>query len=263
MQWSDAIQEQIETIKPVKQSPEIIQRIMGLIDLTSLNDSDTEASVSAFMQKAQTQYGHVAGVCVYPQFMRLVADALAGTPIKAATVANFPEGATPLDSVLLEIGRALEDGAQEIDVVFPYQRYLAGERKYAHTFVETCKAACGSATLKVILETGALNDPAIIADASFDVIAAGADFIKTSTGKINPGATLEAAATMLLVIKHMSAQLNRPVGFKASGGIKDIQQATQYIQLADQIMGVKWVNPGTFRIGASRLMDELIAAMPG
>lgn len=164
--------------------------------------------------------------------------------------------------MLLEIGRALEDGAQEIDVVFPYERYLAGERQYAQTFVSTCKAACGSAALKVILETGALSDVTLIADAGYDVLAAGADFVKTSTGKINEGATLEAAATLLLVVKHISSQLHRPVGVKVSGGIRKIEDAIAYVELADSIMGREWVTPATFRIGASKLVDEISNKLP-
>ncbi|MEQ1790288.1 MAG: hypothetical protein ABL857_07585, partial [Rickettsiales bacterium] len=155
-----------------------------------------------------------------------------------------------------------QDGAQEIDVVFPYSRYLAGETQYAHTFVSSCKAACGDAmTLKVILETGALNDIAIIADACFETLAAGADFVKTSTGKIAEGATLEAAATLLLVIRHMLPQLKHNVGLKISGGIRELQQAAQYIELADRIMGREWVTPDTFRIGASKLVDEIVKEM--
>jgi len=231
-----------------------------LLDYTSLNDDDTDASVAAFFEKAQTPFGYVAAVCVYPRFVSLAATQFADLPVKVATVANFPEGADKLESVLIEIGRALENGAQEIDVVFPYTRYLAGERKYAHTFVEACKDVCGDdVLLKVILETGALGETTIIADACYDVLAAGADFVKTSTGKIATGATLEAAATMLLVIRHIQPQLKHTVGFKAAGGIRSLEQAAQYIELADQIMGRDWVTADTFRIGASKLVDTLSA----
>jgi deoxyribose-phosphate aldolase len=258
MHWSEAINEHIQTLKPVEVTPALMQRILPLIDLTSLNETDTEESIAVFCEKAKSPFGHVAAVCVYPKFIRLVATEFAGTPIKAATVVNFPEGSAPLESVLIEISRALQDGAQEIDVVFPYSRYLAGERQYAHTFVESCKAACGdNVLLKVILETGALGDPAIIADAAYDALSAGADFVKTSTGKISEGATLEAAATLLLVIRHASSQLRREIGLKVSGGIKNLQQAAQYIELADQIMGRDWVTKDTFRIGASKLVDEI------
>jgi deoxyribose-phosphate aldolase len=262
MYWSDAIKEQIRALSPVKTSPALIQRIIGLVDLTSLNSTDTQESIAEFCQKAQTPFGSVAAVCVYPQFARLVAAQFSGTPVKVATVANFPGGESSLESVMIEISRALQDGVEEIDVVFPYHRYLAGERQYAQTFVAACKAACGeNVTLKVILETGALIDPAIIADASLDALTSGADFIKTSTGKIPEGATLEAAAAMLLVIRHATPQLKRRLGLKISGGIREIQQAAQYIELADKIMGRDWVNASTFRIGASKLVDEMMKEM--
>lgn len=246
--------------EPIKIDAPLLQRVFSLIDLTSLNETDSEASIAAFCEKARNTYGHVAAVCVYPPFVRMVAAEFSGSPIKTATVANFPHGDGKTEAVLLEISRALSDGAQEIDVVFPYKRYLAGEKRNAQVFVEVCKAACGDqVTLKVILETGALRTPTIIAEASADVLRAGADFVKTSTGKMTPGATIEAATNILTVIKDMQSQLHRRVGLKVAGGIKEIQQAVEYITLADRIMGRDWVTPTTFRIGASRLVDEMIS----
>jgi deoxyribose-phosphate aldolase len=259
MEWSEAIREQTATLpKTITMDEALIRRVVSLVDFTSLNASDTQASIATFLEKANTPHGPVAAVCVYPPFVRLAAAQLSNTKIKIATVANFPEGLQPLEKVLVEMGSALEDGANEIDVVFPYERYLAGERHYAHTFVEACKAVCGAkVTLKVILETSALNEPTIIADAAYDVLAAGADFVKTSTGKTGEGATLEAAATLLLVIRHIEPQLKHHVGIKVSGGIRDIQTAAQYIALADNIMGRNWVTPQMFRIGASKLIETL------
>jgi len=262
MNWSDAIKEPINALKPVKINAELLQKMLGLLDLTSLNATDTEESIAVFCEKAQTPFGHVAAVCVYPQFIRLAAAQFAGTPIKVATVVNFPAGTDSVESVLLEIGRALQDGTHEIDVVFPYHRYLAGERQQAQYFVSSCKAACGeNVCLKVILETGALNDPTIIADASSDALIAGADFIKTSTGKIPEGATLEAAAIMLLAIQRVGPELKRRIGVKISGGIRGLHQAAQYIELADTIMGRDFLTPTTFRIGASKLLDEIMKEM--
>lgn len=259
MQWSETIKEYLQQLHPVKMTPGVVQRIVELIDLTSLNATDTTASIATFLEKAQTPVGHVAAVCVAPDFVQLAAAELTSTPIKTATVANFPQGSTSLDDVLLEIGRALGDGAQEVDVVFPYERYLAGERQYAQNFVMSCKAACGDdVTLKIILETGVLSDLAIIADASYDALAAGADFIKTSTGKVEEGASLEAVATMLLVAKHVRSQLQRPVGIKVSGGVQEPEQAAQYIELADLILTREQVTANTFRIGASKLLDRLL-----
>ncbi|SRR5579883_448150 len=259
MNWSEVIKEHIDALKPINIDQTLFYKLIPLIDLTSLNDTDTESSIAAFCEKATTPYGQVAAVCVYPQFVRLVADQFAGTPVTTATVANFPQGSESLEATLVEIGQALQEGAQEIDVVFPYHRYLAGEQQYAHQFIVACKAACGEdVLLKVILETGILKDPAIIADASLEAFTAGADFIKTSTGKIAEGATLEAAATMLLAIQHATPQLKRPLGLKISGGIREVSQAAQYLELADYIMGRDWASPKTFRIGTSKLVDEII-----
>src|SRR3990167_1914500 len=259
MQWMKAIDGYIQALKPASITPVMLQRMFSFIDLTSLNENDTEENIISLFEKANTTYGHVAAVCIYPRFIRLAVAQFANTPVKVATVVNFPHGSSSLESVLLEINQALEDGVQEIDMVFPYERYLAGERDYAHHFISASRAACGvSAPLKVILETGALNDPAIIPDASYEAMIAGADFVKTSTGRNAQGASLEAAAVMLLVIKHISAQLKRTVGLKVSGGIRSISQAVQYIQLAEQIMGAEWVMPHTFRIGASQLVNEIL-----
>lgn len=260
MEWSETVKRYVFGLRSVEVNAALVKRVCSLIDLTSLNATDTEASIASFCEKANTPFGHVAAVCVYPKFTRLVADNFSNTSIKTATVANFPSGDNTLEDVLIEINNAIEDGAQEIDVVFPYNRYLAGERHYAQNFVNTCKIACGDdVTLKVILETGALGDITIIADAAYDALSSGANFIKTSTGKMAACATLEAAATMLLVIQHITPQLKHHVGLKVSGGIRTLSQAAQYIELADTIMGRDWVKPSTFRIGASKLMDEIEA----
>ncbi len=261
MQWSDAVDEHVKALKPVTQDLALLQRLYSLIDLTSLNETDTPATIATLCTKAQSTLGHVAAVCIYPPFVSRAATHFSRTPVKIATVVNFPEGASLLETVLAEIHESIQEGAQEIDVVFPYARYLAGEQHYAHQFVQACKLACGdSVLLKVILETGALSDIAIIADAGYTALAAGADFIKTSTGKIPEGASLEAAAAMLLVIKHTEPQVKHRLGFKAAGGIRTIAEAAQYIELADSIMGRDWVTPESFRIGASKLVDEILIA---
>lgn len=259
MDWSEKVASYINALAPATPDVVLARRILPLIDLTSLQDTDTTSSIGFFCEKARNDFGHVAAVCVYPDFIRMVADNFAGTDIRAATVINFPQGDLPLEQVIADINAALTDGAEEIDVVFPYQRYLAGEQQYIRTFVESCKAACGDATLKVILETGILVDLAFIADATYDVLAAGADFVKTSTGKVSVGATLEAAATMLLVIQHIQPKLRHHVGLKISGGVRTLEQAASYLALAEAIMGRDWVSPKTFRIGASQLVDAIAA----
>ena len=189
------VAEAIQSLQSVPITDAVKRRIINLIDLTSLNATDTEVSMATFCKKAKTPLGLVAAICVYPQFVRLMATEFADTSIKIATVANFPQGTESLEEVLAEINRALTDGAQEIDVVFPYTRYLSGNKSYAREFIAACKAACGeNITLKVIIESGALHDLAIIKEVSKEVIIAGANFVKTSTGKIAQGASLEAAA---------------------------------------------------------------------
>lgn len=248
----------LQALKPVEETTANKKRIISLVDLTSLNDTDTEASIATFCTKANTSLGPVAAVCVYPQFVRIVAAQLAGSSVKVATVVNFPEGQDPLNKVLADINGALTDGAQEIDVVFPYTQYLQGKRKLAQQFIGTCKTACGdNVVLKVILETGILQDPHIIAQASHDVLEAGANFVKTSTGKVPQGATLEVAATILKVIRDLRPSLKQRIGIKISGGVREFQQAAQYLQLADQIMGPTWATAETFRIGASKLVDDI------
>lgn len=240
----------------------IAQTMLTLMDLTSLNESDTEASIAALCQKAATPFGHVAAVCVFPPFVKQVAAALNGSAVKVATVANFPRGTGAIDDVISSISKSIRDGAQEIDVVFPYERYLAGDVEYSVDFIKKCKAACGERILlKVILETGAFPDTQMIAAASRDVLLAGADFLKTSTGKMATGATPQAATAMLMAIKEMSAELNRVVGFKVSGGVRTISQASEYIDIATQIMGPDWVTSRTFRLGASQLLDVVLQAL--
>ena len=235
----------------------VAKHIFSLIDLTSLNDQDDEVVINSLCKKAVTQHEHVAAICIYPQFVQYAAQLLIGKSVKIATVANFPFGIDALDQVIESIHFSLKKGADEIDVVFPYQKYLAGEKQFAQDFVSACKKACGEKILKVILETGALKELNFIAEVSELALRAGADFIKTSTGKISVGATLEAAEVMLLAIKQLSVELNRPLGFKASGGVRSPQQAMQYIDLASRIMGTNWVTPMHFRLGASQLAEAL------
>jgi deoxyribose-phosphate aldolase len=236
-----------------------VEQMLALIDLTSLNETDTPSSISLLCQKATTPKGVVAAVCISPAFVKQAAVLLNESPIKIATVANFPHGTNSLNQVLYSIEQSIKDGAHEVDVVFPYSQYLAGEALNIPNFVQSCKSVCGEqALLKVILETGAFSDMEMISDLSREIIKNGADFLKTSTGKISTGATLAAATAMLLAIKEMTPVVNRVVGFKAAGGIRRIEEAVQYVTLAKQIMGAEWVTSRTFRFGASQLLDALV-----
>lgn len=260
MPWSESVAKAISALPVVPVNAVLAKRLYTLLDLTSLNDTDTDASVALFAEKARSALGEVAAVCVYPAFVSPVAAQLAGSPVAIATVVNFPTGDASLETVLIDINHALTRGATEIDVVFPYQRYLAGERAYAQSFVAACKAACGeSVPLKVILETGVLQDLAVIADAAHDAFMNGADFVKTSTGKVPLGASLAATAVMLMVAKQLQPECHRPLGVKVSGGVRSIPDAAAYVALADAVWGREHVTSATFRIGASRLVDELLA----
>lgn len=234
------------------------RRVIALLDLTSLNDDDDNAAIVALCHKAMTPVGPVAAVCVYPRFVALARQTLndlGGQQVAVATVTNFPSGAEPLDKVLADTRQALDAGADEIDVVYPYRALLAGDAASGVELVKACKALCnGRALLKVILETGELADPLLIRRASQDAIAAGADFIKTSTGKVKVNSTAEAAEIMLSCIAVSGAD----VGLKPAGGMKTLPEALVYLWLAERIHGSDWVSPRHLRFGASSLLNDLL-----
>jgi deoxyribose-phosphate aldolase len=231
---------------------------LSLMDLTSLNENDTDEVIHALCQQAKTPEGHPAAVCVYPQFIKVARKTLdeLGLPqVKIATVTNFPDGSSDIERAVRETTAAANDGADEVDVVFPYEALKAGNTECGKNLVSQCKAACGENTkLKVIIESGELKDPALIKQASEISIDAGADFIKTSTGKVAVNATLEAADIMLNVIKDSG----KNVGFKPAGGVRTAEDAAQYLQLAASILGEHWITPDTFRFGASSLLGNLL-----
>ncbi|MFU8797231.1 MAG: deoxyribose-phosphate aldolase [Gammaproteobacteria bacterium] len=224
--------------------------LIKLMDLTNLDERATAETIAHLCKKAVTSFGPVAAICIYPSFLTLARQHLKNIPL--ATVVNFPQGRHDLPIVLSEIEAAILLGADEIDVVIPYHFYLSQERNKVREFLAACRKTC-HVKLKMILETGALHSTEYIAAASNDAIDAGVDFIKTSTGKIPIGATLDAAAVMLATIKSTGSK----TGFKASGGIRHRSQANAYLQLAIDIMGKNWITPDTFRFGASTLLDEL------
>lgn len=233
----------------------LAKTIIPLIDLTSLNEHDHEDTILKLCHSAHTPFGSVAAVCVYPQYVKLVKQTLKDPKIKIAAVSNFPHGNLSIEQVIFEIQHAIHEGANEIDLVMPYQDYLDGKVTDTKVFVAACKELCKKSTiLKVILETGALQNSEIIEHACHDMINAGADFLKTSTGKIAIGATLTAAKIMLTTIRESK----KNIGFKASGGIRTPKQAQDYIKLAQSIMGNTWVTAEHFRLGASSLVQTLI-----
>ena len=234
------------------------QRILSLIDLTNLNDDCTEEDVVELCSRAQGEFGNTAAVCVWPRFVNLCASILRGTSIKVATVVNFPHGGTDVADVVATTIAALDAGADEIDLVLPYQSMITGDEAQVLSILQAVREVVHAPShLKVILETGELINPERIRRASELAIKSGADFIKTSTGKTKISATPEAVTTMLQVIRDSG----RPVGLKPSGGIRTVADAQQYLDLADAIMGPQWATPQTFRFGASGLLDAVEAEL--
>lgn len=233
------------------------KQVFALLDLTSLNPTDNATTIAALCEKAITPDAHVAALCVYPQFIPQVKMFLAAkknAAVKIATVANFPAGTDSITDVISSLQQAIKQGADEIDVVFPYPLFLQGDKTTPYDFIRACKATCGEKILlKVILETGALPDLNTVAEISYNVAHAGADFLKTSTGKIAVGATKEAVQVMLDSIK----KIPRAIGLKVAGGVRTLEDALAYVALASRSMGAAWVTPQHFRLGASSLVDNM------
>lgn len=242
---------------------ELAHFAIGVVDLTTLNDDDTEQSITELCLHAKTAVGHTAAICIYPRFIPIARKTLAkvgAQDIKIATVVNFPLGRDDIDIALAETKAAIAYGADEVDLVFPYQALQDGDQQIGFDMVSACKKECGEAVLlKVIIEAGELASDFLITLASNISIDAGADFIKTSTGKVAVNATLEASRLMLEAIKASG----KNVGFKAAGGVRTTEQAGQYLQLAKEIMGEEWVDASHFRFGASGLLTDLLKTVKG
>lgn len=239
---------------------EVASSALSLLDLTNLRDDCDNAAIEKLCLRAQTPYGHTAAICIWPRFVSHARSILGPDhAVRIATVVNFPAGDLPVATVIDETKKAVEDGADEIDMVIPYRKLLAGDEASVTEMVEAVRAACPNSCLKVILETGELKDAAIIRRASELAIAAGADFIKTSTGKVAVNATLEAADIMLQAIQNSKKR----VGFKPAGGISTVADADLYLRLAESIMQPNWIMPSTFRFGASGLLDDILGVLSG
>lgn len=233
--------------------------LLACVDLTNLNEDCTKADIDALCAKATTDHGKVAAICIWPQFIAHAKPQLVGTGVKIATVVNFPDGGE--DTLAAEdlTAKAVADGTDEIDMVMAYRAFAEGRPGFAETQMVRIKRVCGDALLKVILETGELQHANLITGASELALEAGADFIKTSTGKVPVNATEEAAELMLSVL----AKSDQPKGFKAAGGIRTADEAVAYFQIAQRIRADERPDPATFRIGASSLLDALVAAIEG
>lgn len=232
------------------------------LDLTSLKDDDSAASIAALAAKARTPHGAPAALCVHPAFVPVAKRSLAQRgleTVRVATVVNFPRGDATPQAVADQIAAAVEAGADEIDAVFPWRALLAGDARAGAALVAACRRACGTLPLKVILETGELQRADLIRQASAIALREGADFLKTSTGKVAINATPQAVEVMGEVIREHGAR----VGLKVAGGVATIADVQRYVALAAQVYGAARLGPGTLRFGASSLLAVLIAAIDG
>ncbi len=243
---------------------------LSCIDLTTLNSTDNAVQGEKFAKKVSDfeyefpELPNVAAICVYPTLVGSVRKNLLTTDVKLASVAaGFPSSQTYLAVKKLEIQMAVADGANEIDIVLNLGNFLAEDYASVLEEISILKKACGLAHLKVILETGALKTPEKIWKASHLAMKAGADFIKTSTGKMEPAATLDAAWVMCSAIKEYYEKTQKRIGFKAAGGIVQSAEAINYIAIVKEVLGDEWLNNSLFRIGASRLANNLLTSLKG
>lgn len=246
--------------------PKAYRFILGVIDLTTLEGSDNAARVQQLCEKAMAFRDDANGipataaVCVYPPFAAQAKSILKDTDIHVACVAGaFPAGQSPIEIKMAEVAYAVAQGADEIDMVISRGKFLEGDYQTVYDEIAAIKAACGHAHLKVILETGELGSADNIYKASQIAIAAGADFIKTSTGKIKVNATPESFLVMLDAIRDHYEATGKMVGMKPAGGIADAPTAIAFLKILENVLGEKWLTNRYFRIGASRLADKIRA----
>jgi deoxyribose-phosphate aldolase len=235
------------------------------VDLTTLEGADTPGKVRSLCAKAvrpdplDHSVPSVAAVCVYPALVRVAAEAVAGTGVEVASVAGaFPSGQSPLDLRLAEIRRAVGDGATEIDIVLDRGAFLSGRYQECFEHVAAAKEACGSAHLKTILETAELGSYDQVRRAAVLAMAAGSDFVKTSTGKVSPAATLPVALCLAEAIRDFHRDTGAVVGLKVAGGVRTAKQAWQYLVVVLETLGPDWMTPRRLRIGASSLLNDLL-----
>ena len=238
--------------------------------MTTLTCNDSVESVTAFAKRAvdfYTKYpdlANVASICVYPSFVETVGLAVDGSPMRITSVAaGFPASQTFLEVKVLETAMAIENGADEIDIVINVGELLEGRLDEMASEIEVLREEASDVVLKVIIESGALKTPELIRKASLLSMMAGTDFVKTSTGKIDVAATPEAAVVMCEAIRDYYEKTGRKVGFKAAGGVRTAEDAALYYTIVEQTLGKEWLTPELFRIGASSVANNLISAIEG
>lgn len=274
--WSEArVDEEVARIRKIAKArnctTEVYKLCYSAIDLTTLSCTDSVTSVTEFARKAAafyTKYPHlpnVASICVYPAFVETVGLAVDCTPMRITSVGGgFPASQTYLEVKALEVAMAVENGADEVDIVLNVGRMLTGEYNEAANEVEVIRTEMDEeVVLKVIIESGALKTPELIRKASLLSMFAGADFVKTSTGKIDVAATPEAAVVMCQAIRDFYEKTGRKVGFKAAGGVRTPDDAAVYYTVVEEILGREWLTPDLFRIGASSAANNILSAIEG
>ena len=245
-------------------TPEVRRFLHSCIDLTSLNTEDSNESIWKFVEKVNDFEGsrpdvdNVAAICVYPNFVSVVKDALTADVKIAAVAGGFPSSQTFIEVKIAEVSLAVADGADEIDIVINAGAFYEDDLEMFCSEIEEIKDACRNARLKVILETGLLKTAANIRKAAILSIYSGADFIKTSTGKVYSGATLEAVYVMCDTIKEYYALHNRKIGIKVSGGVRTAEDAVKYYTIVKEVLGEEWLSSEYFRLGASALANDLL-----
>ena len=264
-----AVEERAATLakRSIKREAKLwaLELAIRTIDLTTLEGSDTPGKVAALCSKAlrpdplDPTIPPVAAVCVYPNLVPVAVERVRGSGVKVASVATgFPSGQAPLDVKLAEVRAVLEMGADEVDMVIDRGAFLSGRYAKVYDEVVRVKEVCGDAHLKVILETGELGTYDNVRRASLLAMAAGADFVKTSTGKLPSAATLPVALVMLEAIRDVYEETGRMVGMKPAGGIRNAKQAVQHLVLVHETLGPEWLTPDLYRLGASSLLNDIL-----
>ena len=251
-------------------TPEVKKFLLGSVELTTLKTTDSEESVMAFTEKvnqfddAYPDLPHVATICVYPNFAKTVAETLEVDGVEIACVSgNFPSSQTFTEIKIAETALAIKDGATEIDMVMPVGKFLSGNYEDVADEIAEMKAVCGEHKMKVILETGCLKTASNIKKAAIIAMYGGADYIKTSTGKVEPAATPEAAYVMCQAIKEYYDKTGIQIGFKPAGGLNSVMDALIYYTIVKEVLGKEWLTNQWFRLGTSRLANLLLSEVLG
>ena len=265
-----AVTRLLESKKAQYNTPEVLRELLSTVELTTLTVTDSQESVMRFTEKvnafaeAHPDLPHLATICVYPNFDKTVSETLSVEGVEVACVSGgFPSSQTFQEIKVAETALALHEGATEIDMVLSVGAFLEGDYETCADEIAEMKAVCGEYDLKVILETGALQTAENIKRASILSIYAGADFIKTSTGKISVSATPEAAYVMCQTIKEYFQETGVRIGFKAAGGVSTVDDALTYYTIVRELLGKEWLDENLFRIGTSRLANLLVQAITG